>query len=422
MSNATADIIVVGGGVIGTSIAMHLARMGVGRVVLAEKGHLAGGASGRSGAMVREHYLHPVLVRMARESSEVFHNFDDAVGGDAGFRQTGRLLLFGEGDQEAAHANVGMNRELGVNIETVAPSRLARIVPNINPAGVAVAAYEPESGYADPVATTYSYAKRARDHGAEIFTQTPVTGMATSGGRVAGVETPFGVVATPAVVVATGPWCNKLAASVGESLPVTPIRVQMASFRRPPMLETLTTTVIDHTTGVYFRADSDHRTLVGGEAPEDLTEVADPDSYNLSANHGTVESLWDRARQRFPDFAAAVCRGGYGALYDMTPDGNPILDRSRAVEGLYWAVGFSGHGFKLSPVVGRMVAELVMHGESRGQPVSRFSAAGSPAASFWRPSGPTKELRIRKDAGPYPHSLSDESAPAPGRVELTGSR
>lgn len=162
------------------------------------------------------------------------------------------------------------------------------------------------------------------------------------------------------MVVATGPWCNRLAASVGESLPVTPIRVQMASFRRPPPLENLTATVIDHTTGAYFRADSDHRTLVGGEAPEDLTEVADPDSYDLSADQGTIESLWDRARQRFPDFGAAVCRGGYGALYDMTPDGNPILDLSRTVQGLYWAVGFSGHGFKLSPVVGRMVAELVM--------------------------------------------------------------
>ena len=152
---------------------------------------------------------------------------------------------------------------------------------------------------------------------------------------------------------------------MGESLPVTPIRVQMVSFRRPPALESMTTTVIDHTTGAYFRADSDHRTLVGCEAPEDLTEVVDPDSHGLSADDGTIAGLWDRARQRFPDFSAAVCRGGYGALYDMTPDGNPILDRSRTVEGLYWAVGFSGHGFKLSPVVGRMVAELVIYRESR---------------------------------------------------------
>ena len=375
MTDATADIVIVGGGVIGTSIAMHLASMGAGRVVLVEKGHLAGGASGQSGAMVREHYLHPVLVRMAMESSHIFHNFADAIGGDVGFTQTGRLLLFGERDQDAVSANVGMNRDLGVNIETLAPSELDRIVPNMNTDGVAVGVYEPKSGYADPVATTYAYAGRARDHGAEILTQTPVVGLATSGGRVTGVETDRGLIESPAVVVATGPWCNRLAASVGESLPVTPIRVQMVSFRRPPALESMTTTVIDHTTGAYFRADSDHRTLVGCEAPEDLTEVVDPDSYGLSADDGTIAGLWDHARQRFPDFSAAVCRGGYGALYDMTPNGNPILDRSRTVEGLYWAVGFSGHGFKLSPVVGRMVAELVMYGESRGHPVHMFGAS-----------------------------------------------
>ena len=183
MTGTTADIVVVVGGVIGTSIAMHLTRLGAGKVVLVEKGHLAGGASGRSGAMVREHYLHPVLVRMARESSQVFHNFADAIGGDVGFTQTGRLLLFGERDEEAVRANVQMNRDLGVNIETLAPSELARIVPNMSIDGVAVGAYEPESGYADPVATTYAYADRARDHGAEILTQTPVTGLATSGGR-----------------------------------------------------------------------------------------------------------------------------------------------------------------------------------------------------------------------------------------------
>ena len=225
MTDATADTVVVGGGVIGTSVAMHLARLGAGKVVLVEQGHLAGGASGRSGAMVREHYLHPVLVRMAMESSHIFHNFADAIGGDAGFRQTGRLLLVGERDKEAVRANVGMNRDLGVNIETVAPSELVRIVPNMNTDGVAISAYEPDSGYADPVATTYAYADRARDHGAEILTQRPVTRLATSGGRITGVETYAGLIAAPAVVVATGPWWDRLAASVGESLPITPIRV-----------------------------------------------------------------------------------------------------------------------------------------------------------------------------------------------------
>lgn len=375
MTLKSADVVVVGGGVIGSSVAMHLARMGAGRVALVERGHLAGGASGQSGAMVREHYLHPSLVKMAIESSGAFRNFTDTVGGDVRFRQTGRLILFGEGDLEAVRANVAMNRDLGVDIETVAPEDIGRIVPNVDRAGVAIGVYEPKSGYADPVATTYAYADRAREYGAEIITEAEVTGLAVSGGKVSGVETSLGLLGARAVVVATGPWCNRLAACVGENLPVAPVRVQMATFRRPPALENMSTTLIDHTTGIYFREDSGLRTLVGGEAPEDLNEIVDPNSCSIAADHDKVADFWARARRRVPDFAAAVYRGGYGALYDMTPDGNPILDRSETTEGLYWAVGFSGHGFKLSPVVGRMVAELVLHGESRDHPVHLFAAS-----------------------------------------------
>ena len=123
MSHRSANVVVIGGGVNGTSIAMHLARMGAGKVLLLEKGHLAGGATGRSGAMVREHYLHPTLVKMAIEASDIFHNFGDAVGGDARFIETGRLLLFGERDAAAARANVAMNRALGVDIRILTPGR-----------------------------------------------------------------------------------------------------------------------------------------------------------------------------------------------------------------------------------------------------------------------------------------------------------
>ncbi len=375
MTLATADIVVVGGGVTGTSIAMHLARMGAGKVVLVEKGGLAGGASGQSGAMIREHYQHPVLVKMAVDASRIFHNFADAIGGDAGFIQTGRLVLFPECDHEAARANVEMNRALGANIETLEPSQLGKIVSNMDTDGTAVAAYEPTSGYADPVATTYAYAGRALERGAELFTQTAVTGLATSGNRITGVETDRGLISAPAAVIANGPWCNRLATSVGEHMPVTPTRVQIAHWRRPPALEDMTTMIIDHTRGVYMRADLGHRTLVGGEAPHDLSEVVDPDSYKLNADHDKIIDLWERVSRRFPDFSTAVFRGGYAALYDITPDGSPVLDRSSTVEGLYWAVGFSGHGFKLSPVVGRMVAELVLHGESQDHPLDRFRAS-----------------------------------------------
>ena len=372
MTQRSADVVVIGGGVIGTSIAMHLGRMGAGRVLLVEKGHLASGASGRSGAMVREHYLHPVLVKMAMEASDIFHNFGDAVGGDARFTQTGRLLLFGENDEAAVRANVEMNRELGVEINTLTPSEILQVVPQVSLEGVTMGLYEPNSGHADPMATTYVYAEQARNRGAEILTGCAVTGIRVAGGRVVGVETDDGPIEADAVVAATGPWVNRLAAPLGETLPITPIRVQMVHLRRPPSLESLSTNVIDYTTGGYYRVNAGFKTLVGGEAPEDMGEVVNPDAFGLNADHDTITRFWDRAKRRFPEFDAATPMGGYGSLYDMTPDGNPILDRSGLVDGLYWAVGFSGHGFKLSPVVGRMVAELVMHGDSKGHPIRAF--------------------------------------------------
>lgn len=368
----SADVVVIGGGVNGTSIAMHLALMGAGKVLVLERGHLAGGASGRSGAMVREHYMHPALVRMAMEASEVFHNFGDAVGGDARFVETGRLLLFPERDAETVRANVAMNRALGVVISTLTPPEISEIIPQASTHGVALAVYEPNSGHADPVATTYAYAERARAHGARVLTGCDVTGIRISGGHVAGVETRDGLIETDAVVAATGPWVNALAEPIGEPLPVTPLRVQMLHMRRPPALQSLTTAVADGLTGGYIRAGEGFNTLVGGEAPGDFSEVSDPDDFDMTADHETAARFWDRAKLRFPDFAAATPLGGYAALYDMTPDGNPVLDASAVVRGLYWAVGFSGHGFKLSPVVGRMVAELVLYGESRGHPISPF--------------------------------------------------
>ncbi len=372
MVDRTADVVVIGGGVNGVSIAMHLAQKGAGRVVLVEKGHLASGATGRSGAMVREHYLDPTLVTMAREASAIFHNFPDAIGGDARFRQTGRLLLFGERDKAAAEANVAMNRELGVNISTVTPAQAKALVPQARVDDIVIGVHEPESGYADPVATTYAMADRAVAHGAEVLTETAVTSLDVRSGRVAGVMTDGGLIETGTVVNVAGAWANLVTGAIAEVLPIRPTRVQMVHLRRPPSLSSLEVNVIDYQSGAYFRLDAGDCTLVGGEAPEDLQETVNPNAFGLNADHDVIRRFWDRAVRRFPAFAAATCRGGYGGIYDLTPDGNPVLDRSDQVEGLYFAAGFSGHGFKLSPVVGRMMAELVLHGRSKDHDIRRF--------------------------------------------------
>ena len=364
MRNNTADVVVIGGGVTGTSTAMHLAKRGAGKVVLVEKNHLASGATGRSGAMVRQHYLHPVLVGMAKEASHIFYHFSDAVGGDARFRQTSRMLLFGEVDRAAAEANVAMNRELGVNISTVSPEEIRDLVPQLVTDGVDIGVWEPEGGYADPMATTYAFAEQARQNGAEILTRTAVKGLRVRSERLTGVVTSEGVIETDTALNATGPWGNLIAGDVADLLPIRPIRVQMIHLWRPPVLHSLETTVVDFTTGSYCRIDNGDCSLVGSEALEDMQETVNPDGFGLNADHDTIVRFWDRIRRRIPGFEGATCRGGYGSLYDLTPDGNPILDRSALLDGLYWAVGFSGHGFKLSPVVGRMMAEFIMEGHT----------------------------------------------------------
>ncbi len=371
----TSDIVVVGGGVNGTSIAMHLSKTHSGNVTLVEKGGLATGATGRSGAMIREHYLTPELVRIASRSKTFFENWPEMHGYDLKFKKTGRILLFGKIDANAARLNGEMNRGEGVSIETLGMEETSEMLPEANLEDIEVALYEPDAGYADPVATTYAFAQEAKKHGATILTNTHVSEIISNRHRVTGVRTNKGKIDAGTVVNVTGPWANSLLSQLGETLPLNPIRVQMVHLRRPPSLEGLEQIVIDHTCGAYYRTDGSPNTLIGGEAPEDISETTNPDHFGLNADHDFIVRYWERAIKRFPEFQNAVCRGGYGSLYDMTPDGNPIIDASEAIENLYNVTGFSGHGFKLSPAVGELVSELVNGPRNRVDELNLFKAS-----------------------------------------------
>ena len=321
------------------------------------------------------------------------------------FVETGRLLLFPERDAETVRANVEMNRKLGVVVSALTPSEISEIIPQACTDGVDLAVYEPNAGHADPVATTYAYAERARAHGAGVLTGCEVTGIRVSGGRVVGVETRDGLIEADAVVAATGPWVNGLAAPLGEILPVTPVRVQMVHMRRPPALESLTIAVADGITGGYIRAGEGFNTLVGGEAPEDFSEVSDPDDFSMTADHETVARFWNRAKLRFPDFAAATPLGGYAALYDMTPGRKPGAGCIRG-----------GRGPLLGGRVQRARIQAVTGGRTHGgraraarrersAPDSPLSAwAVSQTASILRPNTPTR-IGCTPDGGPCPGTL-----------------
>ena len=240
------------------------------------------------------------------ESSGVFRNFADAVGGDARFRKTAGLVLLPESDAAAARSNVEMNRELGVDIDRAHAVRGRQPRPAAQHRGIALGVYEPNAGHADPVATTYAFAEQATRPALSSFTGCEVTGIRVSSGRVVGVDTKQAPIDSNTVVASPAPGPTGSPRPWARACPSAPsgFRSSTCAARRP--LESLTTIVIDNTTGAFLRVSDGPMSLLGGEAPEDLREAVDPDACDQSAGHDTITDLWARASRRIPAFAAAT--------------------------------------------------------------------------------------------------------------------
>ena len=360
----TADAVIIGGGVMGCSMLYHLARLGVTHTLLLERDVLGSGSTGRSQAICRMHYSNPVTSSLAWESLKVLANFEDAVGGTSGFVQTGYLVVVDSADRPGLERNVAMQQELGIDTQVVSRAEAAELAPMISFADGEAMAWEPQSGYADSYQVTASYARGAREMGAEILMRNPAQEIQFSGGRVRAVVTEQGVVETPVAVVAAGPWSRRFLATMGVDLPLNTVRHQVATVTRP--MVNLTTgqlpshpTVGDIAQSFSFRPEGTGLTLVG--FGEDEAEV---DSYNQGVDLSGVADVLERLIRRMPQMADSYFRGGWSGLFTITPDWHPILDRIPDVEGLYCAVGFSGHGFKLSPAIGQGMAELIVKGRA----------------------------------------------------------
>jgi sarcosine oxidase subunit beta len=360
----TADFIVIGGGVMGTSTAYQLAKQGRGRVVLLERQAICNGTTGRSGAIVRLHYSNDFTIRMAKASLHVFANFNEIVGGDCGFATTGMLVTADEAGAEALRANVTLQQEQGVNTRFIDPAEIGEVAPGYTSEGVALACYEADSGVADPMATTHCFARRARDYGAMLREGVAVTRILTEGNRVMGVETAQGVVTAPVVVLAANVWSVALAKGIGITLPITATRHPMVALRRPEDFggrQGLHAVGLDMAREIYLRPDIGGITLVG--STENVLEPSDPDHYAQGLTEDEISHFRTAGAQCLAPLARAVPRGGWAGIYDDTPDYHPILGPLPAYEGLYCAAGFSGHGFKLSPVVGQWMAQLILTGQ-----------------------------------------------------------
>ena len=358
----TADIIIVGGGVIGASIAYQLAKQGGGRVVLLERQALASGTTGRSGAIVRQHYSNDFTIRMAQESLGIFQHFDDLVGGECGFVTSGLIVMVDEDGAEALRANVRMQQETGVNTALIDAGDMADVAPGYNTEEVALACYEPDTGVADPMATTHSFAQRARDFGATIREGTTVTHILRDQHKTTGVRTLDGDIAAPVVVLAANVWSKRLAWTAGIGLPITPTRHPMLALRRPNDFggrDGIHAVALDLIRRIYLRPDSGGITLVG--STENVQEASDPDHYEQGLSETEIARYHTSGAACLLPLARGVPRGSWAGIYDDTPDYHPILDR--LAEGLYCAAGFSGHGFKLSPIIGQWMAQLILTGK-----------------------------------------------------------
>ncbi|MGI0147977.1 MAG: NAD(P)/FAD-dependent oxidoreductase, partial [Thermoplasmata archaeon] len=342
-----ADVVVVGGGCMGASIAFHLARRGV-DVVLLEKSHVASGATGHSGALVRAHYESRIGIRLARESLAFFQRFEKETDSSCDFRTTGFLTGTREQDVPAFDALLALLTSEGVRAERLSASDARAMEPQLDVSDYAAVVHEPEVGYADPIATANGFAAAAVVEGAKVLDDRTVTSVATRSGRVTGLKIRgAGLLPCGLVIVSAGNWTQDLIAAVGPRLPIRYVRGDVAILRRPVDFGAPPKIHFDYYGNTYSRPEGDKDTLCG---------FMDTDPSKTMRNHELVESipaatvreLRTRLAKRFPRMARAQPRGGWVGAYDVTPDSYPILDRV-GPEGLFVAVGFSGHGFKLSP-------------------------------------------------------------------------
>lgn len=358
------DILIVGGGVMGATIAWHLARRKAGRVVLLEKSHLGAGSSGKSGAIVRQHYSNRLTASMAQKSLRVYEKFDEIVGGPPVFTRTGMVLIVNEKDKGGLDVNLKMQQDLGIDVRPVSAQVLADIDPNARLKEDEIAIFEAEAGYVESVQVVASYAEAARREGADIRLGVEVNSVVTQGKKIVGVETNEGRYNCGCVVLATGPWAARLSKDFGVKLPVQACRTQVALYRRPADFGRRSAVYCDFVQGIYFKPTHGEMIHAGSLAGEEVNQPVDPDHYNEAADGDWLPGVRQRLSRRYPAMHRGYGRGGYGALYGITPDWHPIMDRLPGLEGAYCAVGFSGHGFKMAPIVGQLMAELVIDGKA----------------------------------------------------------
>ncbi|WP_255499531.1 MULTISPECIES: FAD-binding oxidoreductase [Aeromicrobium] len=349
-----ADVVVVGGGVMGLSTAFHLAAAGVERVVLVERDALGAGSTCKAAGGVRSLFSDEINIRLGQRGLETFERFGADFDQEIDLHQVGYLLLAQDtATMEAFERNAELMTALGLQARLVDVAEAARLSPLISTEGLVGGLLSPRDGHCTPESVVQGYARAARRAGATVHTGTRVTGIEVEDGAVTAVQTSRGTITTDTVVCAAGAWSREVGTWVGEDLPIEPLRRQIVVTEPVPEARADTPFTIDFATGFYFHAEGPGL-LMG--APEST----DSWSFDVSRDPAWLDDLATCMQRRVPSLADVGIRTGWAGLYEMTPDHNAVIGRSETVDGFLYAAGFSGHGFLMGPAVGEVMRDLYL--------------------------------------------------------------
>jgi len=364
-----ANIVIIGGGVMGASIAYHLSARGNNKILLLEKEQFFGqGATGRCAGGVRYQFSTEINIRLSLKSLTMLERFEDEIGQSIDYRQCGYLILLtDQKDLDAFKHNVQLQHRLGVQTEWLGSEDIRELLPMMNLDDVLAGTYQPKDGLVDPNSVVMGYIKAAKRQGAEVFTGVEVTGIDVQNGRIMSVETSAGKINTPLVVNAAGPWAGLIGRMAGVEIPITPLRRQMLTTTPLPEIPTEFPFVIDFAQSLYF-----HR-----EGEGLLTGMSNPDEK--PGFDQEIDPAWElvhleAAASRMPLLEEAGIISHWAGLYENTPDAHPIFGAT-PVEGYYVCAGFSGHGFMHGPVAGKIMGEIILDGHASIVDVSALDLA-----------------------------------------------
>ncbi len=357
----TYDVIIIGGGITGASTAYHLKALGVNNVLLLERHRAGAGGTGKSAAIVRQHYSTPLMTRLTIDSIQMLEEMEAEQEGR--FWQSGYMMLLPDDLKEKADGNIIMQREVGVDTRWLEPSEIEEKAPWLNTEGVAGVIYEPRGGYADPVRVTEYFIDKFRAAGGEYREQVACRELIRDGDRIIGVVLDDGPVLADVVVNAAGPWAKPLGELAGLEMQMSIYREQDSIWQARGNRPLPTTSISNAVDAIYLRPMGENKFLIGQGFPKDYLEV-DPYNYRETAEDTFIELMLERAIHRIPPLEGMKLMTAYAALYDVTPDWYPFIGPRSGLGGYVDAWGGSGHGFKIGPAVGRNLAKWISTGNT----------------------------------------------------------